>query len=120
MVRTWFAAWSQPGDASDGDHKLGPVAFGTERQYGGEGYSEAVAAKIDDEISRIIEEGKRRAKETITAHRGALDAIAKELREVETIEREAFEKILIAQGITPKKKEEDLPAIVIAPTDAGI
>lgn len=31
---------------------------------------------------------------------------AKALVEVETIERDEFEKILIANGVTPKKKED--------------
>jgi ATP-dependent Zn protease len=41
----------------------------------------------------------------LTDHKGALDAIANRLIETETIEREEFEKLLIANGITPKKKE---------------
>lgn len=86
--------------------KLGPVAFG-ERQLGNEPYSEQVAALIDAEVSRIIDEAKARAKQVITEHRKALDAIAKELMQKETIERDEFEKILIANGITPKKHEEE-------------
>ncbi|MHB8660791.1 MAG: ATP-dependent zinc metalloprotease FtsH [Minisyncoccota bacterium] len=97
--------------------KLGPIAFG-ERQLGNEPYSEHVAAQIDAEVARIIAEAKERAKEVITAHRGALDAIAKELIEKETIERSEFEKILIANGITPKKREEE--GVVIAPTTGGV
>jgi cell division protease FtsH len=92
--------------------KLGPIAFG-ERAMGNEPYSEHVAMQIDAEVSRIIEEAKARAKEVISKHRGALDAIAKELIEKETVERSEFEKILIANGITPKKREEE--GIVIAP-----
>ncbi len=93
--------------------KLGPIAFG-ERQMGSELYSEHVAMQIDAEVSRIIDEARVRAREVITTHRKALDAIAKELVDKETLERESFEKILIANGITPKKKEEE--GIVIAPT----
>ena len=96
--------------------KLGPIAFG-ERQMGNEPYSEHVAAQIDAEVARIIDEAKGRAKEVITSHRKALDAIAKELVEKETIERSEFEKILIANGITPKKREEE--NIIIAPISAG-
>ncbi|TSC71124.1 MAG: hypothetical protein G01um101449_109, partial [Parcubacteria group bacterium Gr01-1014_49] len=58
-----------------------------------------------------------RAKQVISAHRGALDAIAKELMVKETIERTDFEKILIANGITPKKREEE--GVVIAPIAPG-
>lgn len=86
--------------------KLGPIAFG-ERQLGNEPYSEQVAAQIDVEVSHIIEGAKKRAEDVIRGHRGALDAIAKELIEKETVEREEFEKILVLNGITPKKKEEE-------------
>lgn len=96
--------------------KLGPIAFG-ERQLGSEPYSEQVAAQIDAEVTRIIVEAKERAKKVISEHRDALDAIAKELIEKETIERSEFEKILIANGITPKKHEEE--GIVIAPLAGG-
>ncbi|MHB0865731.1 MAG: ATP-dependent zinc metalloprotease FtsH [Minisyncoccota bacterium] len=86
--------------------KLGPIAFG-DRELGREPYSERVAAEIDAEVSRIIEEAKARAVVVIREHRGALDAIAKELVEKETVEREEFEKILVLHGITPKTREED-------------
>ena len=95
---------------------LGPIAFG-ERHLGNEPYSEHVAMQIDAEVSRIIDEAKSRAKQVISTHRGALDAIAKELIEKETIERSEFEKILIENGITPKKKEE---GITIAPLGSGL
>ena len=91
---------------------LGPIAFG-ERQLGNEPYSEHVAMQIDAEVARIIDEAKARAKKVISEHRGALNAIAKELIEKETIERSEFEKILLANGITPKKRDEE--GITIAP-----
>ncbi|MDO8593611.1 MAG: ATP-dependent zinc metalloprotease FtsH [bacterium] len=86
--------------------KMGPISFG-ERELGREPYSEHVAMQIDAEVARIIDEAKARAKKVISEHRGALDAIAKELIEKETIERSEFEKILLANGITPKKREEE-------------
>ena len=92
--------------------KLGPIAFG-ERELGREPYSEQIASEIDAEVSRIITDAKARAEKVIREHRKALDAIAKELTEKETVERAEFEKILIANGITPKKKEEE--GITIAP-----
>jgi ATP-dependent Zn protease len=42
----------------------------------------------------------------IKEHRKLLDAIAKTLIEVETIERDAFEKILVAHGVVPKRKKD--------------
>ena len=86
--------------------KMGPIAFG-ERQLGNEPYSEHVAAEIDAEVSHIIDNAKARATKVISEHRTALDAIAKELIEKETIERSEFEKILILNGIVPKKREEE-------------
>ncbi len=86
--------------------KLGPIAFG-ERELGKEPFSEKVAAEIDAEVSHIVAEQKKRAKEVLESHRAALDAIAKALVEKETIEREEFEKLLVANGITPKQKEEE-------------
>ncbi|MDE1945569.1 MAG: ATP-dependent zinc metalloprotease FtsH [Patescibacteria group bacterium] len=97
--------------------KLGPIAFG-DRQLGNEPYSEQVAAEIDAEVSRIIAEAKARAKKVIGDHRKALDAIAKELIEKETVERADFEKLLIANGITPKKRDEE--KIAIAPPETSI
>ncbi len=96
---------------------LGPVAFAGERTSAPpihEPYSQEVAAKIDAEISRMIEEGKTRAHKLLEKHRGALDAISGRLIEVETLERDDFEKLLIANGITPKKKEEEEKTVVAA------
>jgi cell division protease FtsH len=97
--------------------KLGPIAFG-DRQMGNEPYSDASAAQIDAEVSRIIAEQRARATEVLKKHRGALDAIAKELIEKETVERVDFEATLIANGITPKKREEDVVAEAVAGMDA--
>lgn len=87
---------------------IGPVAFASERtSYGDTNYSPDIASKIDAEVTRIIEEAKTKARKVLEDHRKALDAIAKALVEVETLERADFEKLLIANGITPKKKEEE-------------
>nr|MBP9817113.1 cell division protein FtsH [Candidatus Paceibacterota bacterium] len=85
---------------------LGPVAFGNERTIEAN-YSQEVAAKIDGEVSRIIEEAKAKAHDVLTNYRKALDMMSEKLVEVETLEREEFEKLLILNGITPKSKEEE-------------
>lgn len=90
---------------------VGPVAFSVDRGYGEHAYSQDIAMKIDGEVTRILNEGRERAKMVLNDHRKALDAIAERLVEVETLEREEFEKLLIANGITPKAKEEE--AIVV-------
>lgn len=85
---------------------LGPIAFeGTGgRMIGGgisedRGYSPQVAKAIDDEVNKLIEEGKTRAREILTQYRTALDTIAKKLAEVETLEREGYEVLLKAEGV---------------------
>ncbi|OHA93368.1 MAG: cell division protein FtsH [Candidatus Zambryskibacteria bacterium RIFCSPLOWO2_02_FULL_39_26] len=67
-------------------------------------YSEKVGADIDAEVSRIMKEAHEKAEKIITENKPLLEAIAKRLIETETIERVEFENILIANGITPKKK----------------
>jgi cell division protease FtsH len=85
---------------------LGPIALEGMggRMIGGgysedRGYSPQVAKMIDDEVSRIIEEGKARATEVLTTHKDALHAISKRLAEVETLEREEYEALLKQHGV---------------------
>jgi len=70
-------------------------------------YSEDVGTKIDKEVSDIMNNAFEKAKNALTEYRHVLDAIATRLTEVETIERDEYEKILVANGITPKKLEEE-------------
>ena len=86
------------------DAAMGRTMFGAGVE--GSEQSEQVASEIDAEVKKIIEGAQKKAEAVIRKHRAALDAIAHTLVEVETIEREDFEKILIAHGITPKKKED--------------
>jgi cell division protease FtsH len=91
---------------------IGPVAFATDQNYRNETYSQETASKIDAEVTRIIAEAKAKARKVLEDHRPALNMISERLFEVETLEREEFEKLLILNGIEPKKKEdEDLPGI---------
>ena len=93
--------------------KMGPVALEGEggRAMFGRGvndkeYSDKINAQIDEEVYEIMNSNMKRAEKIIIDHRKALDAIAKKLIETETIEREEFEKIITANGIIPKKKED--------------
>jgi cell division protease FtsH len=67
-------------------------------------YSPDVAAKVDVEVKRIMDEAMKKAEHILKEHRKTLDIIAKRLIEVETIEREEYEKIIVAHGIPLKKK----------------
>jgi len=78
--------------------KLGPMTFGQKeelvflgREIGEQrDYSEAVAQEIDSEVRSFIEEAHNRAKEVLTTYRDKLEAIARRLIEVETIESPEF------------------------------
>ncbi|MEZ4200265.1 MAG: hypothetical protein R3B69_01505 [Candidatus Paceibacterota bacterium] len=95
--------------------KLGPVALeGTGgRLIGGgtsedRGYSPQVAKAIDDEVARIIEEGKERARDILTTHRQALEIISKKLMEVETLERDEYEALLKEAGVEIKDAYKEM------------
>ena len=93
---------------------LGPVAFeSTGRRLDGgvtedKAYSPEVAKQIDDEVSRIIEEGKAKAEAILTKHRAALDAISMKLAEVETLERDDYEALLKQHGVEMKDAYKDM------------
>ncbi|MFA6269729.1 MAG: ATP-dependent zinc metalloprotease FtsH [Candidatus Paceibacterota bacterium] len=91
---------------------LGPIALeGSEgkalfgRGVNDKEYSEEVGALIDKEVSKIMKEAHDKAEKILTEHRPLLDIIAKRLMETESIEREEFENMLVANGIELKKKE---------------
>ncbi len=89
--------------------KIGPVALESPAGkvmfgmgVGDKEYSERVAAEIDGEVTRIMTEARKYAEDVLANNKKAFEAIAKRLIEVETIEREEYEAILVAQGISLK------------------
>ena len=91
---------------------IGPVALESNgRAMFGRGvddrqYSPEVNAKIDSEVKKIMTDAMQKAEKLIVENRKLLDIIAKRLIEVETIEREEYERIIVANGIELKKKED--------------
>ena len=81
---------------------LGPRRYGTPdaevflgRDYNrGQDYSDDVAARIDDEIRFLISQAHEEARSILTAHRDALDRLADELLEKETLDASEIEKVL--------------------------
>ncbi|MDO8183505.1 MAG: ATP-dependent zinc metalloprotease FtsH [bacterium] len=95
--------------------KLGPVAFEISNRpvigrndLNEKSGSEASAAQVDAEVSRIMNEALAKAKQILLDKRPALEHLSEELIKVETLEREEFEKLLVVNGIQPKKKEASL------------
>ena len=91
--------------------KIGPIALESAqgRVMFGMGvsdreYSEKVAADVDGEVSKIMTEAREKAIATLAEHKKAFEAVSKRLIEAETIERDEYEKIIIANGI-PLKRE---------------
>lgn len=106
--------------------KIGPIAFesagsklspySTPLPIGDRYTSESVGSAIDAEVSRIMKEALDRANEVLSGNKKALDMMSAELIKNETLEREEFEKLLIVNGIKPKKKKtEPEEEIVITP-----
>ncbi len=95
MVREWGMS-----DA------VGPMAFAGQQQVflgedlmtSGREYSDEMARKIDDEISRILREQEARARVTLEKHRRGLDLVAQALLDQETIDA-AMVSRLIQQGL---------------------
>ncbi len=57
-------------------------------------YSEEMAAKIDEEVAKIIDEASKRAEETLSKNKAKLDQIAQTLLDKETIEGKDFDKLM--------------------------
>jgi len=90
---------------------IGPVALtgdGGRTQFGEvieREYSETISTKVDAEVLRIINDGIKSAEKVLNDNKKALKALANKLIEVETLEQDEYEKVIIAHGIMPKKKE---------------
>ncbi|MCK5466164.1 ATP-dependent zinc metalloprotease FtsH [Candidatus Parcubacteria bacterium] len=82
--------------------KLGPIVFGQHSDtvflgkeiHEQRNYSEQVAADIDHEVERFINDALKTAIEVINKNKDKLDKIANKLIEIETIEKEEFEKLM--------------------------
>ncbi len=82
--------------------KLGPVTFGGKEELVFLGreiatekdYSEEIAAQIDKEVAKFIDNAFHTAKKVLTEKRKKLDQIAKRLIKKETIERKEFERLM--------------------------
>ncbi|MEX2588169.1 MAG: ATP-dependent zinc metalloprotease FtsH [Actinomycetota bacterium] len=101
--------------------KLGPMAFGekTDQPFLGRDlshqpdYSEQVAAEIDEEIRRLVDEAHQEAWEICSTYRAQLDAMVEALIEKETIEQSDVKELLAdvptraSRGEVPRRLRED-------------
>ena len=91
---------------------IGPIALVNEKSSmlpGIDGskkdFSSEMAAKVDKEVRRILDEAKERARNIILENKNLLDVIAKKLLEVEILERDEYEEILKLHGVKIKPRE---------------
>ena len=102
--------------------KLGPVVYGQDQ---GEvflgmdinrsrNYSEEVAAEIDEEIRRIIEEAYARAREILEAHRDQLEVVAQYLMEHEKVGEFGFKALMEGREVNPDEDQHGLFSKVIS------
>ena len=95
--------------------RLGTVSFdsGNDEVFIGRtmghsrGYSEAVAAQIDQEVKDLVDGAYRRCQDILEAQRDKLEQVAQYLLEHETMERDAF---LTVFGEKTHEQPEDVPA----------
>ncbi len=94
--------------------KMGNMAYGKSEEHVFMGrdfghsrdYSEEIAADIDREVKKIVDERYNLAKELLLGNRDMLEVIAKELLERETLDEEEFEEIM--KRVEEKRQHHDL------------
>jgi len=101
--------------------RLGLVTYERERRpmflpepfSAGKTYSEARAAQIDEEISKVIEEAHERVREILSQHRKVLDDLAHLLLEKEVVQGEELRAMLSQSkpGIAPSLPE--IPSLLL-------
>jgi cell division protease FtsH len=105
MVREW-------GMSDD----IGPMAWGSQQQVflgedlmtSGREYSDEMARRIDDEVSKILRSQEQRARDVLTKHRTGLDKVAEALLEHETIDGATVAR-LIQEGLGTPHIHEKAP-----------
>ncbi len=97
--------------------KLGPMVYGQKEELVFLGreiseqrdYSDAVAQEIDGEVRRIVNEAYVRARNLLIEYRSQLDAIARRLMEVETVDSAEFERLFPSPNAGQKKTNIPMP-----------
>ena len=108
--------------------KLGPMVYGHDhgevflgREFTNTpNYSDEVAAEIDKEMRRLIEEGYQKSEEILREHMEQLHFLAKYLMKYEKIEGDEFEKLMkgeLDESVLEDKKPEETPAENTAETE---
>ncbi len=109
MAQKMVSSWGM-------SEELGPRTYG-EREHevflGREmstnrNLSNETAARVDKEVTRIIEEQYQRAREIIESHRDEIEVMAKALLNWETLDSSQIREIMEGKQPTPPKIDDDL------------
>jgi cell division protease FtsH len=92
--------------------------------FGDKNYSEQMQRRIDDEVSRMLEEAITRALDLVSRYRDALGKVAARLLAIEVIEGDELRRILVESGApVPEKRgpaaEDERRGEVISPPSPG-
>ena len=68
-------------------------------------YSERTQRRVDEEVSRFLEEAMSRARDLVTRHRDALTKVAARLLATEVMEGDELRRILSENGALQPAKE---------------
>ena len=105
--------------------RLGPQQYGRKdgevflgREFNHEAnYSEAVAALIDDEVRRFVDDAHTKAQDLLAAERATLDALAAALIEFETLDEDDLAEIWATHLLAPARSgQAGFPLAAEAPT----
>jgi cell division protease FtsH len=101
-----------------GMSELGPVTFGQKDEYvflGKElhearNYSEATAAKIDEQVSKLIYKARQKAESILATYQDKLALVAHTLIKQETIDRPTFLRLMSDNAqASPQSDEQPSP-----------
>ena len=99
--------------------KLGPIAFGSDNDevFLGKNYthtrnySETVAAAIDEEVEKIINNAYKRTETILKEHIDQLHIVSEALVKLEKIDKEQFESLMTTGALPDEKIEETVEII---------
>ncbi len=92
------------------ESNTGSVFLGRDYTNSQKNFSTETALKIDEEISKIIDEGHKQAYDILTEHKDQVILIANTLLENETITAEEIDELVTTGHLKPKSKPSSNPA----------
>jgi len=108
--------------------RLGPVTFGRNsedhvflgRDIGqGRNYSEEVAADIDQEVRRLVDEAYQRVYNILKENWDKVEIVAEALKEKETLTREVFERLMQGETLAEIEAERNAAKEKAAAAESG-